>query len=82
MSRYVKPEEYEKYGMFEENEEELNDHEEVVKEIKEALKDEFIPKSVIDEIKSEIRQKQWHIGVDSANQVIEIINKHIKGDTE
>ena len=32
----------------------------------------------LEDIKAEIRQKQWHIGVDSANQVIEIIDKHIK----
>ena len=29
----------------------------------------------LDDIKAEIRQKQWHIGVDSVNQVIEIIEK-------
>ena len=44
--------------------------------------DEFIPKSVIDEIKAEIRQKQWHIGVDNANQVIEIINKYTGGQND
>ena len=38
---------------------------------------EYIPMSVIDDIKAEIRQKQWHIGVDSVNQVIEIISKYI-----
>ena len=32
----------------------------------------------IEDIKAEIRQKQWHIGVDSANQVIAIIDKHAK----
>ena len=36
-------------------------------------------KNAIQGIKAEIRQKQWHIGVDSANQVIEIIDKHISG---
>lgn len=38
-------------------------------------------KSIIEEledIKSKITQKQWYIGVDSANQVIDIIDKHIK----
>ena len=60
---------------------EVNEQE-IVDKVLEIVKDEFIPKSVIDEIKAEIRQKQWHIDVDSANQVIEIINKHIKGDTE
>ena len=39
-------------------------------------------KESIEYIKAEIRQKQWHIGVDSANQVIEIIDKHTKGDTD
>ena len=29
-----------------------------------------------EDIRAEIRQKQWHIGVDNANQVIEIIDKH------
>ena len=82
MSRYVKPEEYEKYGMFEENEEELNDHEEVVKEIKEALKDEFIPKSVIEDIKAEIRsiQPKWHENAGKHNcidEVIKIIDRNI-----
>ena len=33
--------------------------------------------SVIEDIKAEIRQKQWHIGVDSANAVIDIIDRHI-----
>lgn len=36
----------------------------------------------IEVIKAEIRQKQWHINVDSANQVIEIINKHIGGQND
>lgn len=30
----------------------------------------------INNIKAEIRKKQWHLEVDSANQVIEIIDKH------
>ena len=34
---------------------------------------------VFEDIRAEIRQKQWHIGVDSANQVIEIIDKHTGG---
>ena len=38
--------------------------------------------SAIKNIKAEIRQKQWHLGVDSANQVIEIIDKHIRGGEE
>ena len=32
----------------------------------------------LDNVKAEIRQKQWHLGVDSANQVIDIIDKHLK----
>lgn len=32
--------------------------------------------TTIEKIRAEIRQKQWHIGVDSANQVIEIIDKY------
>ena len=59
------------------HEEDANLCEERIKEIAEALN--MIPMSVIDDIKAEIRQKQWHIGVDSANQVIEIINNHISG---
>lgn len=34
-------------------------------------------KDAIENIKAEIRQKQWHIGVDSANSVIDIIDRHI-----
>ncbi len=30
----------------------------------------------INNIKAEIRKKQWHLEVDSANQVIEIIDKY------
>lgn len=37
-----------------------------------------VPISVIEDIKAEIRQKQWHLEVDSANQVIEIIDKHLE----
>lgn len=37
---------------------------------------------MFDDIKAEIRQKQWHLGVDSSNQVIEIIDKHIGGQNE
>lgn len=33
-------------------------------------------KAEIENIKAEIRQQQWYLGVDSANQVIEIIDKH------
>ena len=40
----------------------------------------MIPIQVFDDIKSEIRQKQWHIGVDNANNVIEIIDKHLEGN--
>ena len=35
-------------------------------------------KSEIENIKAEIRQQQWYLGVDNVNQVIEIIDKHIK----
>ena len=38
--------------------------------------------AVLEDIKTEIRQKQWHIGVDSANQVIEIINKYTGGQND
>lgn len=34
-------------------------------------------KAGIESIKAEIRQQQWYLGVDNANQVIEIIDKHI-----
>ena len=34
-------------------------------------------KAEIEDIKVEIRQKQWYLGVDNVNQVIEIIDKHI-----
>ena len=36
-------------------------------------------KDAIKDIKAEIRQKQWHMGVDNVNQVIDIIDKHIGG---
>lgn len=36
----------------------------------------------IENIKAEIRQQQWYLGVDSANQVIEIIDKHINHKAE
>ena len=34
-------------------------------------------KSEIENIKAEIRQQQWYLGVDNVNQVIKIIDKHI-----
>lgn len=34
-------------------------------------------KAEIENIKAEIRQQQWYLGVDNANRVIEIIDKHI-----
>ena len=34
-------------------------------------------KAEIENIKAEIRQQQWYLGVDNVNQVIEIIDKHI-----
>ncbi len=37
--------------------------------------------SAIKDIKAEIRQKQWYLGVDSVNQVIEIIDKY-KAESE
>ena len=39
-------------------------------------------KESIECIKAEIRQKQWYIGVDSANQVIEIIDEYTKENTD
>lgn len=36
----------------------------------------------INDIKAEIRQKQWHLGVDNTNNVIEIIDKHIGEQNE
>lgn len=36
----------------------------------------------IDNIKTEIQQQQYHLGVDNVNQVIEIIDKHINHETE
>ena len=51
---------------------ELNEHTPDVEEYQKAFED----------IKAEIRQKQWHIGVDSANQVIEIINKYTGGQND
>ena len=38
-----------------------------------------VPVSVIEDIKSEIRQRQWYLDVNTANQVIYIIDKHISG---
>ena len=35
-------------------------------------------KMEIENIKAEIRQQQWYLGVDNVNQVIAIIDKHIK----
>ena len=43
------------------------------------MKDQEKINRVLGEIKGEIRQKQWHIGVIGANQVIEIIDKYISG---
>jgi hypothetical protein len=37
---------------------------------------------VLENIKAEIRQQQWHLGVDNTNQVIEIIDKHINHKAE
>lgn len=34
-------------------------------------------KMEINNIKDDIRQQQWYLGVNNANQVIEIIDKHI-----
>lgn len=39
-------------------------------------------KAEIENIKVEIRQQQWYLGVDNVNQVIEIIDKHINHKTE
>ena len=39
-------------------------------------------KAEIENIKTKIRQQQWYLGVDSANQVIEIIDKHINHKAE
>lgn len=36
-----------------------------------------IADDVLENIKAEIRQRQWYLGVDNTNQVIEIIDKHI-----
>ena len=36
----------------------------------------------IENIKAEIRQQQWYLGVDNVNQVIEIIDKHINHKSE
>lgn len=38
---------------------------------------EFIPMKTIDDIKNNIRKKQWHIGIDGVNIVMDIIDKHI-----
>lgn len=46
---------------------------------KEVWEDAEKALKAIEDAKAEIRQKQWHIGVDSANDVIEIINKHMFG---
>ncbi len=32
---------------------------------------------MLENIKAEIRQQQWYLGVDNTNQIIEIIDKHI-----
>lgn len=39
-------------------------------------------KMEIENIKAEIRQQQWYLGVDNVNQVIEIIDKHINHKSE
>ena len=39
-------------------------------------------KAEIENIKAEIRQQQWYIGVDNVNQIIEIIDKHINHKVE
>ena len=39
-------------------------------------------KAEIENIKAEIRQQQWYLGVDNVNQVIEIIDKHINHKAE
>ena len=39
-------------------------------------------KAEIENIKAEIRQIQWYLGVDNVNQVIKIIDKHINHKTE
>lgn len=39
-------------------------------------------KAEIENIKAEIRQIQWYLGVDNANQVIKIIDKHINHEAE
>ena len=47
-------------------------------DIREAPTVDAVPISVIEDIKAEIRQKQWHLEVDSANQVVGIIDKFME----
>ena len=56
-----------------------NKHDRIRQKERRKTKDREKINRVLDEIKGEIRQKQWHIGVIGANQVIEIIDKHISG---
>ena len=62
---------------------EVNEQE-IVDKVLEIVKDEFIPKSVIEDIKSEIRsiQPKWHENAGKHNcidEVIKIIDKHVSG---
>jgi len=47
-----------------------------------AIEENTRLKSEIENIKTEIRQQQWCLGVDNTNQVIEIIDKHINHKAE
>lgn len=50
--------------------------------LEKAIEENISLKAEIENIKAEIRQRQWYLGVDSANQVIEIIDKHINHKAE
>ena len=47
-----------------------------------AIEENTSLKAEIENIKAEIRQQQWYLGVDSVNQVIDIIDKHINHKAE
>ena len=47
-----------------------------IEQLSAKVREDNAYQKAFEDIRAELRQKQWHIGVDSANQVIEIIDKH------
>jgi len=50
--------------------------------LKDAIEENARLKAEIENIKAEIRQQQWYLGVDNVNKVIKIIDEHINHKAE